>query len=235
MFAAYNGDGSDSFLAPVVAPPLDHNIVASARADHGTEAGADDSPTDHRDHTPDHRDDRPVDADQLGVDIDDGRGRRCDHHRHVRVVSARLDHALGALAAAGDNNKKKQGPPLIVVVLTLVALGVLGGIAALRRYRRSAIDWFSPRPALTGRLLRDGALAKSVGQPPRVWRMARARARGCVAGGLGLLRVEIAAGAVANAPAVVNAAPRPLPPSTDAPTLTPAWPGRPGSPGPEAP
>ena len=48
----------------------------------------------------------------------------------------------GNLAAAGDNTKKKQGPPLIVVVLTLLALGVLGGIAAVRRYRRSAIDWF---------------------------------------------------------------------------------------------
>ncbi|HZN12695.1 MAG TPA: hypothetical protein VFB78_00370 [Acidimicrobiales bacterium] len=38
--------------------------------------------------------------------------------------------------------KKNEGPPIAVVVTTLLALGVLGGIAAFRRYRRSAIDWF---------------------------------------------------------------------------------------------
>jgi hypothetical protein len=35
-----------------------------------------------------------------------------------------------------------EGPPIAVVVTTLLALGVLGGVAAFRRYRRSAIDWF---------------------------------------------------------------------------------------------
>jgi hypothetical protein len=41
--------------------------------------------------------------------------------------------------ASTDQN---EGPPIAVVITTLLALGVLGGIAAFRRYRRSAIDWF---------------------------------------------------------------------------------------------
>ncbi len=45
----------------------------------------------------------------------------------------------GELAA---NENDDEGPPLAVVVTTLLALGVLGGIAAFRRYRHSAVDWF---------------------------------------------------------------------------------------------
>jgi hypothetical protein len=40
------------------------------------------------------------------------------------------------------NQNKNDGPPIAVVVTTLLALGVLGGIAAFRRYRRGAVDWF---------------------------------------------------------------------------------------------
>ncbi len=40
------------------------------------------------------------------------------------------------------SKKRNDGPPLAVVVMTLGALGVLGGVAAIRRYRRSSTDWF---------------------------------------------------------------------------------------------
>ncbi|MBA3655423.1 MAG: hypothetical protein H0W70_14665 [Actinobacteria bacterium] len=46
------------------------------------------------------------------------------------------------LAANPLNNNKSDGPPLAVVATTLLALGVLGGIAAFRRFRRGSLDWF---------------------------------------------------------------------------------------------
>ena len=44
--------------------------------------------------------------------------------------------------SASPSNQNNDGPPIAVVVTTLLALGVLGGIAAFRRYRHSAVDWF---------------------------------------------------------------------------------------------
>ena len=43
---------------------------------------------------------------------------------------------------AASANKKNDGPPIVVVITTLLALGLLGGVAAFRRYRTSGIDWF---------------------------------------------------------------------------------------------
>jgi hypothetical protein len=46
------------------------------------------------------------------------------------------------LTATGSSSQKDEGPPLVVVGSTLLALSVLGAVAAWRRYRKSAIDWF---------------------------------------------------------------------------------------------
>jgi hypothetical protein len=46
----------------------------------------------------------------------------------------------GQLSAASNNDD--EGPPIAVVATTMLALAVLGGVAAFRRYRKGGIDWF---------------------------------------------------------------------------------------------
>lgn len=51
-----------------------------------------------------------------------------------------IPSTTGQLSTAANNDG--DGPPIAVVATTLLALGVLGGVAAFRRYRKGGIDWF---------------------------------------------------------------------------------------------